>query len=146
MFKLVNRDARPRPTTGDEGDGGALLDRGLPVRHRRDRAPRSACGVGGRAHPREAGFSLSGVLQVHIQPTATEPRLLVPHELAAGERLDQLRVGLRPALPVLPEALGAPHQIREKDTKLAQKLGQRQPFIAVFPQDCAGQLAYFGPT
>jgi hypothetical protein len=30
--------------------------------------------------------------------------------------------------------------------KLAQTLGQPQPFIAVFPQDCMGQLASFGPT
>jgi hypothetical protein len=29
---------------------------------------------------------------------------------------------------------------------LAQKLGQLQPFIAVFLQECMGQLAYFGPT
>ena len=34
----------------------------------------------------------------------------------------------------------------EKDTKLAQKLGQLQHFIAVFPQECMGQLGYFGPT
>ena len=34
----------------------------------------------------------------------------------------------------------------EKDAKLAQKLGQLQPFIAVFPPECTGQLAYFGPT
>jgi hypothetical protein len=29
---------------------------------------------------------------------------------------------------------------------LAQKLDQLQPFIAVFPQECMGQLASFGPT
>ena len=34
----------------------------------------------------------------------------------------------------------------EKDTKLAQKLIQLQPFIAVFQQECMGQLASFGPT
>jgi hypothetical protein len=34
----------------------------------------------------------------------------------------------------------------EKDAKLTQKLGQLQPFVAVFPQECMGQLAYFGPT
>ena len=34
----------------------------------------------------------------------------------------------------------------EKDAKLAQKLGQLQPFIVVFPQECMGQLASFGPT
>ena len=33
-----------------------------------------------------------------------------------------------------------------KDAKLAQKLGQLQPFIAVLPQECMGQLASFGPT
>jgi hypothetical protein len=34
----------------------------------------------------------------------------------------------------------------EKDTKLAQKLGQLQSFIAVFAQECMGQLAPFEPT
>ena len=34
----------------------------------------------------------------------------------------------------------------EKDTKLAQKLGQLQPFVAVSPKECVGQLPYFGPT
>jgi hypothetical protein len=34
----------------------------------------------------------------------------------------------------------------EKDAKLAQKLGQLQPFKAVFLQECMGQLASFGPT
>jgi hypothetical protein len=34
----------------------------------------------------------------------------------------------------------------EKGAELAQKSGQLQPFIAVFPQDCMGQLASFGPT
>jgi hypothetical protein len=35
----------------------------------------------------------------------------------------------------------------EKDTKVAQKLGQLQPFSAVFPMwECTGHLAYFGPT
>jgi hypothetical protein len=34
----------------------------------------------------------------------------------------------------------------EKDAKLAQKLGQLQPFIAVFSQECTSQLAASGPT
>jgi hypothetical protein len=34
----------------------------------------------------------------------------------------------------------------EKGAKLAQKLGKLQLFIAVFPQECVGQLASFGPT
>ena len=33
-----------------------------------------------------------------------------------------------------------------KAAKLAQKLGQHTPFIAVFPQECTGQLASFAPT
>jgi hypothetical protein len=33
----------------------------------------------------------------------------------------------------------------EKATKLAQKLGQLKPFIAVFPQEYMGQLAYIWP-
>ena len=37
-------------------------------------------------------------------------------------------------------------QVSEKDTELAQELGRLQPFIAVFPQECMGQLASFGPT
>jgi hypothetical protein len=34
----------------------------------------------------------------------------------------------------------------EKDAVPAQKLGQLQPFIAVRPQECMGQLGSFGPT
>jgi hypothetical protein len=34
----------------------------------------------------------------------------------------------------------------EKDAKLAQTLGQLQPFVAAFPQECTGQIASFGPT
>jgi hypothetical protein len=34
----------------------------------------------------------------------------------------------------------------EEDTKLAQKLDQLQPFMAVFRLECMGQLAYFGLT
>jgi hypothetical protein len=36
--------------------------------------------------------------------------------------------------------------LSEKDAKLAQKLGQLQPFMDVSPQECMGQLASFGPT
>ena len=39
-------------------------------------------------------------------------------------------------------------QVRKTSSwpKLAQKLGQLQPFTAVFPQERVGQLASFGPT
>ena len=43
-------------------------------------------------------------------------------------------------------ALPSEFPASEKDAKLAQKLGQLQPFLAVFPQECMGQLASFGPT
>jgi hypothetical protein len=32
----------------------------------------------------------------------------------------------------------------EKHAKLAQKLGQLQPFLAAFPQECMGQFAFLG--
>jgi hypothetical protein len=42
---------------------------------------------------------------------------------------------------------GASKVQSEKDAKLAQKLGQLQPFTAaVFPQECMGQLASSGPA
>jgi hypothetical protein len=41
---------------------------------------------------------------------------------------------------------GAFRGASEKDAKLAQKLGQLQPFMAVLPQQCMGQLASIGPT
>jgi hypothetical protein len=37
-------------------------------------------------------------------------------------------------------------KVRGKVTKLAQNLGQLQPFIAAFLPECMGQLASFGPT
>jgi 2-polyprenyl-3-methyl-5-hydroxy-6-metoxy-1,4-benzoquinol methylase len=36
--------------------------------------------------------------------------------------------------------------LSERDAELVRKSGQRQPFIAVLPQECMGQLASFGPT
>ena len=34
----------------------------------------------------------------------------------------------------------------EKDATMAQKLGQLQSFMAVFPPECAAQFEPFGPT
>jgi hypothetical protein len=58
-------------------------------------------------------------------------------------RLNALRTQ-RGAASAAPEADGV--GASEKDAKLAQKLVQLQPFIAVFPQECMGQFSYFGPT
>ena len=44
------------------------------------------------------------------------------------------------------QAAGQALRKGEKDAELAQTLGQLKPLIAVFPQECMGQLAYFGPT
>ena len=38
------------------------------------------------------------------------------------------------------------NQVRKAPWKLAKKLGQLQPFTAVFPQECMGQLASVGLT
>jgi hypothetical protein len=46
---------------------------------------------------------------------------------------------------LLPRPHRRPHP-GENDAGLAQKLGQLQPFLAVFPRECVGQLASFGPT
>ena len=65
-------------------------------------------------------------------------RFSLPHALRRAPRPGRLS-----ALSVIHSRSG---RASEKDAKLAQKLGQLQPFIAVFPQECIGQLAYFGPT
>ena len=44
------------------------------------------------------------------------------------------------------QRLGLHSAESEKDVTLAQKLGQLQPFLAVFAPECMGQLLYFGPT
>jgi hypothetical protein len=71
---------------------------------------------------------------------------LAPAELCRDncdfERMD----AWRPMIPG-PSAVGAPLLCTsENDAKLAQKLGQLQPFIAVLPQEYVGQLASAGPT
>ena len=42
-------------------------------------------------------------------------------------------------------ALRAAAAAGEEAAELARKLGQLQPSVAVFPQECMGQLASFGP-
>ena len=44
-----------------------------------------------------------------------------------------------------PVRVAAEENTCEKDVKLAQNFGQLQPFLAVSPQECMGQLASFGP-
>ena len=66
----------------------------------------------------------------------TPPAAARPDALDAAARLDLQAVRLA-------DHRGLPS---EKYPKLAQKLGQLQPFLAVIPQECMGQLASFGPT
>jgi hypothetical protein len=47
---------------------------------------------------------------------------------------------------MVPTMISCSERMSEKDTKLTQKLGQLQPFMAVFPPECVGQLASSGPT
>ena len=72
-----------------------------------------------------------------------------------GSPWARLQVRALPRLPVEHAqlrhrlVLGLEHHLdgrSETDAGLAQKLGQLQPFIAVFPQERTGQLASFGPT
>jgi hypothetical protein len=117
--------------------------------------------------PRGAGRSRSGVQGAHLNPL--RPLLTHPHTvyMACSECLPthlnplaertcspqarwhrfQLPALLRAA--ALPACGAAGVQLSppgERDTKLAQKLGQLQPFIAVYPQESMGQLASFGPS
>ena len=56
----------------------------------------------------------------------------------------------QPGVEQHPEVDGRLHRLRrgqsEKDAKLAQKLGQLPPFLAVFPQECTGPRASSEPT
>ena len=71
-----------------------------------------------------------------------------PRQREAAGRSARLGEGLVLRQPARRRALRRrrPHRTGEKDAELAQKLGQLQPFIAVFPQGCMGQLGSFGPT
>jgi hypothetical protein len=46
----------------------------------------------------------------------------------------------------VPETAIAEARLQVRNTTLAQKLGQLQPSIAVFPQECMANLHLFGPT
>ena len=59
---------------------------------------------------------------------------------------DNTFTGARGAATVLSRSLRQENSTSEKDAALTQTLGQLQPFIAAFPQECMGHLASFGPT
>jgi hypothetical protein len=92
-------------------------------------------------------------------PTAPQPRKSAPRPEYAEHDPDIAAIKLEPTADTgLPAGSGAgasahPHALgggraasSEKDALLAQKLGQLQPFIAAFPQECVDQPASFGPT
>ena len=66
-------------------------------------------------------------------------RVAVPRGLAGPGRLGFVAAAGR-------EVACPGTHMSEEDTKLAQKLDQLQPFMAVFRLECMGQLAYFGLT
>jgi hypothetical protein len=82
------------------------------------------------------------------QPNADPPKM--PRSPRGGGRAGVGALAAAGAVLFDPGAPGAcapcGHHPGEKDAKLAQKLGQLRPFMAVFPQGCMGQLASFGPT
>jgi hypothetical protein len=74
-----------------------------------------------------------------LLPRAEGSALSLDHQAPAGRgRARGLRAGGQHG------AVGRDRS--KKDTKLAQKLGQLQPFIAVVLLKCMGQLASSGPT
>jgi hypothetical protein len=70
------------------------------------------------------------------------PRLARAVLAAREERGPQLR----PEQPLRQDRAGHGRGAGEKDAELVQKLGQLQLFAALFPQQCMGQLASFGPA
>ena len=58
---------------------------------------------------------------------------------AGGGSLDLVALTMKHARAKIRDA-------SEEDAKLAQKLGQLQPFLAVFPQERTSQVASFGPA
>jgi hypothetical protein len=76
--------------------------------------------------------------------SCVNPKLCGICRLEDKDAMQEERCGV-----TLPESLTrqpAAPTVQVRNTKLAQKLVQLQPLIAVFPQERAGQLAYFGPT
>jgi hypothetical protein len=68
-------------------------------------------------------------------------RAAVIERLKTRTAVRELAAVMRRLAPALVEARPS-----ETDAELAQELGQLQPFLAVSPQECVGQLASFGPA
>ena len=97
--------------------------------------------------------SAGGAHQPHdSQPSAVPvhaPSVALESPKGDGPRRSKRqRIAENAPEPAVPDAvvLHSPTRISERDPKLARKSGQLQPFVAVFPQKCIGQLASFGPT
>jgi hypothetical protein len=97
-------------------------------------------GSGGSLEPPGPLLEPPGPLLTHLHPVYIAHSERLPTRLnPLAERACFSQVFVHPA------TMDAENS-SEKDAKLAQKLGQLQPFLAVFPQECMGQLASFGPT
>ena len=95
----------------------------------------------------------AGVGALHTPGAAAERSRPADTAAASEDDREEARHGARPEEERADGGAGhgAPAALRrclqsEKDAVSAQKLGQRQPLVAVFPRECMGQLAYFGPT
>jgi hypothetical protein len=122
VSKLVDSDACPRPTAG----------------HLPGRRPGRAAG-GGAARAAGARGRGGDIFSTAMQPPSS---LLKISPRGRG--------GARGPAGARGRGLGGRALARgaasEKDAKLAQKLGQLQPFTALFPRECMGQLASSGPA
>jgi hypothetical protein len=73
-------------------------------------------------------------------------------QAALDERREQQRAREAAALTFTPAITERARRLQrdvglsEKDAESAQKLGRLQPFIAVFPQECAGQCNLTPPS
>ena len=87
----------------------------------------------------DSGVDVKQILLRSVHGTASPGGVLgILGKSGAGKSL--LHLGKQRAGRRLAHAAG------ENEAQLAQKLGQLQPLIALFSQECMGQLAFFGPT
>jgi hypothetical protein len=86
---------------------------------------------------------LTVVLQVLMQDRFWDPAH--PDNANSPDSDDQHKPPPAVAAPATAATAAGRLAVSEKDTDLAQKLGQLQLFMVAFPQECMCQLAYFGP-
>jgi hypothetical protein len=93
--------------------------------------------LGGWTDTGESFTEVNGIVRQHFTKTVTDASYLLYHTTTQGWGylyIVELSGFAKP-----------PAQVR-KTLSWPRSWGQLQPFIAVFPQECVGQLASVGPT